>query len=100
MIRHIVVWKLKPSAEGRTASENAAEIKSRLETLKGLVPGLLKLEVGIDFSRTPASADVALYSEFADREALRAYTVHPEHVAVAEFTVPLRVGRTICDYEI
>jgi len=100
MIRHIVVWKLKPSAGGRTAAENAAEIKARLEALEGLVTGLIKLEVGIDFSRTPASADVALYSEFADRQALAAYAVHPKHVAVAEFTVPLRVDRTICDYEI
>ena len=100
MIKHIVAWKLKPSAEGRSAAENAAEIKARLETLEGLVPGLLKLEVGIDFSRTPASADVALYSEFTDRQALDAYMSHPDHIAVAESTVPLRIDRTMCDYEV
>ncbi len=100
MIRHIVVWKLQPFAEGRTAAENAAEIKRRLEALEGLVPGLLRLEVGIDFSRTSASADVALYSEFADRQALDAYMAHPDHVAVAESTVALRIDRTMCDYEV
>jgi quinol monooxygenase YgiN len=100
MIKHIVVWKLKPSAEGRTATENAAEIKARLETLEGLVPGLIKLEAGIDFSRTPASAEVVLYSEFADRQALDAYMTHPDHVAAAESTVPLRIDRTMCDYEV
>jgi hypothetical protein len=100
MIKHIVVWRLKPSAAGRTAAENAVEIKERLDALSGLVPGLLRLEVGIDFSRTAASADVALYSEFTDRRALDAYTVHPDHVAAAEFTVPLRTDRTICDYEV
>lgn len=100
MIKHIVLWTLKETAEGRTAHENALDMKARLEALRGCVPGLLLLEVGVDFSRTPASADVALYSEFTDRQSLDAYQVHPEHVAAAVFINRVRDGRTVADYEV
>jgi hypothetical protein len=100
MVKHIVLWTLKEFADGRTAEDNALEIKSRLEALSGRMPGLLELEVGIDFSRTAFSADVALYSEFVDRAALEAYQVHPEHVAIADFTAVVRETRAVADYEV
>lgn len=99
-VKHMVLWTLREHAEGRSAQENALEMKARLEALRGLVPGLLHLEVGIDFSRTDSSADVALYSEFADREALAAYMTHPEHVAQAAFVNSVRVQRVVADYEV
>ena len=100
MIKHIVLWTLSESADGKSALENALEMKVRLEALRGLVPGLQGLEVGIDVSRTDASADVALYSEFSDRQALDAYQVHPRHLAVAGFCNGVRVQRVIADYEV
>ena len=100
MIKHIVVWKLKESADGRTAGENAVAMKERLEALNGLVPGLGMLEVGIDIGGTPASADIALYSEFADADALHAYQVHPDHVAVALYCGQLCTERVLVDYEV
>jgi hypothetical protein len=100
MVKHIVMWTLRESADGRTAADNALEMKSRLEALRGLVDGMLLLEVGIDFSRTLSSADVALYSEFTDRDALEAYASHPDHVAVADFVNSVRVDRVVADYEV
>jgi hypothetical protein len=100
MVKHIVMWTLRESADGRTAADNALEMKSRLEALRGLVDGMLLLEVGVDFSRTPSSADVALYSEFTDRAALEAYASHPDHVAVADFVNGVRVDRVVADYEV
>jgi hypothetical protein len=100
MIKHIVFFTLKPEGEGRPAHENALEMKARLEALNGRIDGLLMLEVGIDFSRTDASADVALYSEFTDRASLDAYQAHPEHVAIARWVAGLRESRTIVDYEV
>lgn len=98
MVKHIVFWRLKPTADGRSADANASEIKGRLEALNGRIPGLIRLEVGIDISRTEASADVALYSEFVDQAALEAYQVHPEHVAVAGFVAEVRDSRVVVDY--
>ncbi len=100
MVKHLVLWKLKPEAHGRSAAENARAIKEKLEALRGRVPGLLRLEVGMDFSRTDSSSDVALYSEFESREALEAYQAHPDHKAVMPFILEARSERRLVDYEV
>jgi len=100
LVKHLVLWRLKPEAHGRTAAENAHAIKEKLEGLRGRVPGLLRIEVGIDFSRTDSSSDVALYSEFESRAALEAYQAHPEHKAVMPFIAEARGERRVVDYEI
>lgn len=100
MIKHIVMWKLKERALGNKKEKNALLIKEKLEALNGKIPGLLKLEVGIDFSQTPDSSDIVLYSEFESREALNNYQSHPEHKAIIPFVSEAREERRVVDYEI
>jgi quinol monooxygenase YgiN len=100
MVRHIVLWRLKESASGRSKAENAAEIKRLLEDLNGKIPGLLKLEVGYDFSRTAESSDIVLYSEFESRAALDAYQTHPLHEAVKPVVMAAREERRLVDYSV
>ena len=83
MIVHIVFWRLHERANGRSKQENALEMKRRFEALRPLMPGLLRLDCGIDFAGTEQSSDVALYTEFESREALDAYQGHPAHKDVA-----------------
>lgn len=99
MIKHIVLWKLKDFAEEASKKENALKMKHMLEDLRGRIPGLLKIEVGIDFSATDASGDVVLYSEFPDRAALDAYQHHPEHQKCVAFVKKIVVERRLVDYE-
>jgi hypothetical protein len=99
MIRHIVLWRLKASAHGHTKTENARIIKQRLESLRGVIPGLLKVEVGIDFGKTEQSCDVALCCEFESKEALRLYQEHPAHQAAVQFIREARDERYVVDYE-
>jgi quinol monooxygenase YgiN len=99
MVKHIVFWTLKEQADGATREENARRVKAALEGLAGHIPGLLEIEVGIDFSRSEASYDVALYSTFTDRAALDAYQAHPEHRAVADLIGRVREKRAVVDYE-
>ena len=100
MVKHLVLWKLKPEAHGRSAAENAVVIKEKLEGLRGRIPGMLRLEVGIDFSRTDSSSDLALYSEFESRAALDVYQAHPDHKAVMPFILEARSERRLVDYEV
>ena len=95
MIKHIVFWKLKE----KDKKKNSETIKERLESLAGKVPGLLKIEIGIDISNTDESADVALYSEFESREALKSYTEHPDHKAILPFVKDIRTERRVVDFE-
>ena len=99
MIKHIIVWHLKPEAHGNTSAHNARLIKEKLEALHGRIPGLVKIEVGIDISRGADSGDLVLYSEFENNEALEVYRDHPDHKAVFPFIAGARAERVIVDYE-
>lgn len=100
MIRHLVLWRLKETAHGNDRATNARIIKERLEALAGRIPGLVTIEVGIDFSNEETSAHVGLCSEFVDRESLAGYAAHPEHRAVMAFIAEARSERRVVDYEI
>jgi hypothetical protein len=100
MIKHIVTWKLKDQANGNDKATNAQKIKELLEGLRGKIPGMLHIEVGIDYSKTDASFDVLLYSEFESKAALDGYQAHPLHKAVMPFIGEARLERVLVDYEI
>ncbi len=100
MIKHIVMWRLKDVAHGNDKQTNASLIKEKLLGLKGRIPGMTAIEVGLDFSRTDSSADVVLYSEFIDRKALAEYQVNPEHEIIKPFTGEASEERRIIDYEV
>ena len=52
MIVHIVFWRLVDNPpNGKTKQDNALEIKRRFEALRGVIPGLMRCEIGIDVSR-------------------------------------------------
>ncbi len=100
MIKHIVMWKLKDSARGVSKEENAMELKSVLEDLKSKIDVIKEIEVGIDFNKSAAAYDVALYSVFDSRDDLQTYQKHPEHVKVVDFVNEIRDERVVVDYEI
>jgi hypothetical protein len=100
MIKHIVFWKLKETAEGRDKTANAHVIKEALEALQGKIPGLLKIEVGFNFVKADTSSDIALYSELESAAALDAYQSHPAHQAVIPLIRALTSERRAVDYEI
>ncbi|WP_321785062.1 Dabb family protein [Paraburkholderia sp. J94] len=96
-IKHIVMWDLKGESPEEKATA-AKRVKLAFEGLNGKIPGLLKLEIGIDFSGVDYACDVVLYSEFDSREALRAYATHPEHLRVRDELTGVRVSRHQVDY--
>lgn len=100
MIKHIVMWKLKDHAEGADRATNARKMKEQLEACAGIVPGILKLEVGLAEPGLEATYDVVLYSEFESKEALDAYQSHPQHAALKPFFGAVRDARQCMDYSI
>ena len=100
MLKHIVMWKLKDHAEGADRATNARKMKELLDACAGIVPGLLKLEVGLAEPGLEATYDVILYSEFTDQAALDAYLVHPQHKALKPFFAAVRDERQCMDYTV
>ena len=99
MIRHVILWKLKEGYSEEDKQGIKAGIKEGLESLVGKIPGLVSIRVhtqGIPGS----TADAMLDSEFESVDALRGYSVHPEHVAVANSRVRPHVAvRSCLDFE-
>ncbi len=93
------MWNVRgASSEERRA--NSVRLRDAFETLRGRIPGLLRLEIGIDHSRVDYACDVVLYSEFASQDALTAYATHPEHLRVRKALGDLRTDRHQVDYTI
>jgi len=97
MIKHIVMWKVRGDSPHEKA-EAARFVKRRFEGLVGLIPGLTKLEVGLDHSGVDYACDVVLYTEFESQEALDAYATHAEHLRVKRELGDSRVARFQVDY--
>ena len=97
MIKHIVMWNVRGD-DGVARAHNIAMLKAEFESLRGRVPGLLHLEVGVDDSRIDYARDVVLYTEFESREALAGYAAHPEHLRVKRALGDLRIARHQVDY--
>ena len=98
-IKHIVMWKVRGD-DAALRTRNLALLKAEFESLRGRIPGLMQLEVGIDESRIDYAFDVVLCTEFASREALAAYADHPEHLRVRRALGDLRIARHQVDYEV
>jgi hypothetical protein len=100
MIKHIVLWTLKETAEGRSKQENLVLAKQKLEAMAGKIPGLTHLEIGINYNQREGSWDLALYSELESKQALEGYQTHPEHLKVIEYLRTVRDQRAVVDYVI
>ncbi len=99
MLKHVVMWRLKESAEGRTKAENALYIKEILELLPYKIKEIKNLEVGINILNAPPSYDLVLIVGFANMLDLQTYQAHPEHVKVADYVLKVRDTRAVVDYE-
>lgn len=99
MVKHIILWTLKEMPAEEKASVKQG-IKEGLEGLQGKIPGLVDIHVQTK-GLASSNADVMLDSTFESEDALKAYAVHPEHVAVADGKVrPYTATRSCLDFEI
>lgn len=88
MLTHIVVWKYRADVEEAVREEHL----NRLRRLASIIPEIESFHVGTDVLRLPRSYDTGLVATFRDRAALDAYTIHPEHILVAD------MGRNISEH--
>jgi heme-degrading monooxygenase HmoA len=83
MIRHIVMWDVRGGSP-RRKTRMWRTLQRSFHSLRGRMPGLLHVEIGVDTSRVDYACDVVLVSEFESQAALDAYATHPEHLRVKQ----------------
>jgi len=95
MIKHIVLFKFKEDDKLNFMKE----IKSELEALTDKIEELKKMEVGISFLNDPNMPDLSIYSVFENKEALKKYAEHPDHLKVVDKIKSMALSRSVVDYE-
>lgn len=100
MIKHIVMWKVKEKAIGKTKEENINEVKFMLENLKSHIQEIVELEVGVNIENLTGSHDIILYTTFKDEKDLAIYQKHPKHLEVGKFIRQVSTDRACVDYKV
>lgn len=94
MIKHVVCFKLKKG-------ESPEKAKEVLLSMKGNVPMLKDIEVGVDLLHSERSYDVYLSVILEDMKALEDYQNDPYHVGVVKKHMhAVRESSVAIDFEI
>jgi hypothetical protein len=100
MIKHIVMWTISDGETSRVKLERMAEVKSRLLSLKGIIPEMVSVEVRFNAVLAPQdNFDVILITEFNSWADLEIYKNHPDHLEVADYIRNVKKNRVAIDYE-
>lgn len=100
MVKHIILWQLREELSPAERAEVKAGIKAGLEGLAGRIPGLVSIRVQAE-GLPSSTADLMLDAAFESAEALKGYSAHPAHVAVANSRVrPYTRTRLCLDFEV
>ncbi len=81
MVTHVVLMKFKLANK----PENLEQARTKLLSLRGAVPPLRHLEVGLNAVPSERAFDLSLITRFDSLEGLQEYAVDPLHVAVKTF---------------
>lgn len=68
--------------------------------MKGKIPILRYLEVGIDVLHSERSYDIALITKFDSMDDLQAYQIHPVHIEVAKYIMSAKESAIAVDFEV
>ncbi len=99
MIKHIVMWKFKEFAQGRTKKENLILVKSMLEELPSKIDFIRSTEIHFNVNTKDGMYDAVLISTFDTLADVEKYRVHPDHKAISSYVALVRENRASVDFE-
>lgn len=96
MVYHVVMYWVK---DGVTQAQ-IQETVEKFYSMEGKIPGLVKVEAGQDFEKSPRSADFCLCTVLESRQALAAYREHPAHLPVKAHVHTVVERSASADFEV
>jgi len=99
MIKHVVMWKLKMTADPAEKSRTLERLKGMVEDLPRQIDLIRGLEVGINLARAETAFDIASILSFSNWDDLLKYLDHPAHIQIAEVIGPIREASAVVDFE-
>jgi Stress responsive A/B Barrel Domain len=85
MFIHIFGFRWRPQA---TDADKARAVEEIL-AFRGVIPGLIEASIGPNLSPRGQGYTFAGLMKFTDKAACDAYLIHPAHLALLEWLVPL-----------
>ena len=98
MVKHIVMFKLKETLSAEEKLDVMNRFKVAIEALPAKIDVIRKVFVGLNMNESE-KWDICLESEFDTLEDVKAYAVHPDHVAAAGILKDAKLDRACVDYE-
>lgn len=98
MVRHIVMWKVRASSPDERRQQTE-QMKAALVGMRGKIPGMTELQVGVGSASGEQQADIVLSTLHESWEALADYQKHPVHQPVKEVIGSYSVERRVIDFE-
>jgi ribosomal protein L17 len=95
MVDHLVFFAVREDASQGEVEDLVASNRG----MRDVVPTIIDLAVGEDFSGRSGGYTHAIFARFRDTAGLREYMEHPAHLAVAEKLDATTTGRIVVDYE-
>ena len=97
MVKHIVLFKLKDTLDPAEKSDIMHRFKAAIEALPEKISCIRNIHVGLNVN--PAEEwDVCLESAFDSLDDVKAYSVHPDHLAAAGIVKDAKCGRACVDF--
>jgi hypothetical protein len=81
MVEHIVLIKFSPE----TTKEQKEELIRRTLQLKNMIPGILDIQQGFNFSNRSQGYEIGLTVRFKDKASLDHYGPHPAHQEIVTY---------------
>ena len=96
MIRHVLFIKLKDNSPA-----HCEKVRELLLSMKGKVPTVREIEVGVDFLRSERSFDICLFVTLDSPAALEEYQRDPYHCDVVKtYIAEAKAASHAVDYEV
>ncbi|MGE5549594.1 MAG: Dabb family protein [Bacteroidota bacterium] len=94
MLTHIVLFKLRDRSP-----ESVGKARDVILGMRGKIPELRHLEVGVDVLHAQRSFDLGLLAKFDTLDDMLSYQKHPEHQKVSAYMSSVREASVSLDYE-
>jgi hypothetical protein len=97
-VKHIVFFKLKDALSPAEKAQVTSAFKAAIEALPTQIPFIRRVYVSGNIN-PQEHWDICLESEFDTLDEVKAYSVHPAHVAAAGILKDAKADRACVDFE-
>ena len=98
MLRHIVCWKLKGTAEEQ--ERVVCRFREMMDDLQKILPEILSCSIGVNLheGEAVAAADDRDHPPGVDQPTLEYYLYYPDHVAIRDYMSASSYDKMVFDF--